>query len=193
MHFSSSARQISKERAVRGGASAAQSDAARGDDDGWPGRFARDGVREGARRSRGSHARRNPRPRRGSRRKSQRAGLRRAHRKPEPRDVPDRLGEGSGRGKFAWPAYAVMAGPALPSRRARGGGGRSSRRRTTHFRRRATASLGTHMRLSNATDVPALPGAPESPSTPVVSAPALPCLPPGPAAPPAPGAPSRVF
>ena len=63
----------------------------------------------------------------------------------------------------------------------------------THLRRRAPASLGTHMRLSNATDVPALPGAPELPSMPVVSAPALPCRPPGPAAPPAPGAPSRAF
>ena len=63
----------------------------------------------------------------------------------------------------------------------------------TPLPRRAPASLGTHMRLSNATDVPALPGAPALPSTPVVSAPALPCLPAGPAAPPAPGAPSCVF
>jgi hypothetical protein len=63
----------------------------------------------------------------------------------------------------------------------------------THLPRRALASLGTHMRLSNATNVPALPGAPALPSTPVVSAPALPCRPAGPAAPPAPGAPSRVF
>jgi hypothetical protein len=34
--------------------------------------------------------------------------------------------------RFASLAYAVMAGPALPSRRARGGGGRSSRRAERH-------------------------------------------------------------
>src|ERR1700722_10668692 len=62
-----------------------------------------------------------------------------------------------------------------------------------HCPARAPASLGPYMRLSNATDVPALPGAPELPSAPVVSVPALLCLPAGPAAPPAPGAPRRAF
>src|ERR1035438_4254291 len=69
-------------------------------------------------------------PRDRSRCTRRRAGLRRAHGEPEPRDVPDRLGESSGRGKFASPAYAVMAGPGLPSRQVRGGGGPSSRKRS---------------------------------------------------------------